>query len=63
MYELRRQFPVLNDGYELLTLSNRTYNIYLPGGNGLVSNLPISQDGVILGSRTWSSVTNPRLNH
>ncbi|KAL9588903.1 MAG: hypothetical protein Q9203_002289 [Teloschistes exilis] len=37
MYELRRQYPVLNDGYELLTLSNRTYNIYLPGGNGLAS--------------------------
>lgn len=37
MYELRRQFPTLNDGYNLLTLSNRTYNIYLPGSQGLPS--------------------------
>ncbi|KAL8734945.1 MAG: hypothetical protein Q9181_003013 [Wetmoreana brouardii] len=37
MYELRQQFPTLNDGYNLLTLSNRTYNIYLPGSQGLAS--------------------------
>lgn len=37
MYELRRQYPTLNDGYNLLTLSNRTYNIYLPGSQGLPS--------------------------
>ncbi|KAL8725521.1 MAG: hypothetical protein Q9166_007307 [cf. Caloplaca sp. 2 TL-2023] len=37
MYELRRQFPTLNDGYNLITLSNRTYDIYLPGSKGLAS--------------------------
>lgn len=37
MYELRRQFPTLNDGYNLLTLSNRTYDIYLPGSQGIAS--------------------------
>ncbi|KAL9004469.1 MAG: hypothetical protein Q9188_002722, partial [Gyalolechia gomerana] len=41
MFELRRQFPALNDGYNLLTLSNRTYNIYLPGSEGLASTLGI----------------------
>ncbi|KAI4117714.1 MAG: hypothetical protein LQ345_002108 [Seirophora villosa] len=37
MYELRRQFPTLNDGYNLLTLSSRTYDIYLPGSKGIPS--------------------------
>ncbi|KAL8775629.1 MAG: hypothetical protein Q9209_000125 [Squamulea sp. 1 TL-2023] len=37
MYEMRRQFPTLNDGYNLITLSNQTYNIYLPGSEGLPS--------------------------
>lgn len=37
MFELRRQYPILNDGYNLLTLSARTYNIYLPGSEGLPS--------------------------
>ena len=37
MYELRRQFPTLNDGFNLLTLSNMTYNLYLPGSQGLAS--------------------------
>ena len=37
MYELRRQYPTLNDGYNLITLSNRTYNIFLPGSQGLAS--------------------------
>lgn len=37
MYELRRHFPTLNDGYHLLTLSNQTYNIYLPGSQGIPS--------------------------
>ena len=37
MYELRRQFPTLNDGYSLETLSVRSYNIYLPGSQGLPS--------------------------
>ena len=34
MWELRRQFPVLNDGWNLTALSSRTYDIYLPGSNG-----------------------------
>jgi alpha-1,3-glucan synthase len=37
MYELRRQFPTLNDGYNLTSLSSRTYNIYLPGSDGFPS--------------------------
>ncbi|KAL9609251.1 MAG: hypothetical protein Q9167_005970 [Letrouitia subvulpina] len=37
MFELRRQYPTLNDGYNLLTLSNRTYDIFLPGSQGLPS--------------------------
>ncbi|KAL8812634.1 MAG: hypothetical protein Q9200_000893 [Gallowayella weberi] len=37
MYELRRQYPTLNDGYNLITLSNQTYNIYLPGSEGIPS--------------------------
>ena len=37
MYELRRQFPTLNDGYNLETLSSRIYNIYLPGSQGIPS--------------------------
>ncbi|TAQ86379.1 hypothetical protein B7494_g5306 [Chlorociboria aeruginascens] len=37
MYELRRIYPVLNDGYELTTLSSQTYNIYLPGSDNIPS--------------------------
>lgn len=37
MYELRRQFPTLNDGYHLETLSSRIYNIYLRGSQGIPS--------------------------
>lgn len=37
MYELRRQYPTLNDGFNLTTLSNQTYDIYLPGSGGLPS--------------------------
>lgn len=31
MFELRREFPVLNDGYYLESLSNKTTDVYLPG--------------------------------
>lgn len=34
MFEMRRNYPVLNDGYYLQQLSNKTYDIYLPGSNG-----------------------------
>ena len=37
MFELRRQYPTLNDGFNLTTLSTRIYNIYLPGSGGLPS--------------------------
>jgi alpha-1,3-glucan synthase len=34
MYHLRRNYPVLNDGYFLQSLSKQTHNIMLPGSNG-----------------------------
>lgn len=34
MFEARENYPVLNDGYYLQQLSNKTYDIYLPGSNG-----------------------------
>jgi alpha-1,3-glucan synthase len=37
MFELRRQYPVLNDGYNLTTLSKKTYDIYLRGSRGIPS--------------------------
>ncbi|KAI9745457.1 MAG: hypothetical protein M1818_000991 [Claussenomyces sp. TS43310] len=34
MYELRTIYPVLNDGFNLTSLSKQTYNIFLPGSGG-----------------------------
>ncbi|KAE8155104.1 hypothetical protein BDV25DRAFT_169289 [Aspergillus avenaceus] len=34
MYQMREQFPVLNDGYSIQKLSNRTEDVYYPGSNG-----------------------------
>ena len=34
MFEMRENYPALNDGYYLQQLSNHTHNIYLPGSNG-----------------------------
>ena len=34
MYQMRQQYPVLNDGWLVQKLSNRTRDIYLPGSNG-----------------------------
>ncbi|KAL1968942.1 hypothetical protein VTN77DRAFT_776 [Rasamsonia byssochlamydoides] len=34
MFEIRQNYPVLNDGYYFGQLSNKTYDIYLPGSNG-----------------------------
>lgn len=34
MFEMRQNYPVLNDGYYLQQLSNMTYDIYLPGSKG-----------------------------
>ncbi|RMZ91848.1 hypothetical protein DV736_g892, partial [Chaetothyriales sp. CBS 134916] len=36
-FELRQQYPVLNDGFNLTTLSTRIYDIYLPGSQGMPS--------------------------
>ena len=37
MYELRQQYPTLNDGYKLQTLSTQTRNVFLPGSAGMPS--------------------------
>jgi alpha-1,3-glucan synthase len=37
MYELRKQYPVLNDGYNLEALSSQTVDLYLDGSNGTAS--------------------------
>jgi alpha-1,3-glucan synthase len=34
MYQMRKNYPVLNDGWFLQQLSNQTHDIYLPGSNG-----------------------------
>ena len=34
MFEMRQNYPVLNDGYYLQQLSNNTYDIYLPNSGG-----------------------------
>lgn len=41
MYELRRQYPVLNDGYMLKTLSNQTNDVYLPGSANVPSTFGV----------------------
>lgn len=35
MFEMRQNYPILNDGYFLQQLSNKTHDIYLPGSNGV----------------------------
>lgn len=37
MFELRRTFPTLNDGYQLETLSNQTQDAYFKGSDGTPS--------------------------
>lgn len=37
MFDLREQYPILNDGYNLTTLSTRIYDIFLPGSVGTPS--------------------------
>lgn len=37
MYQLREQFPVLNDGYTLLNMSKQTWNVTYPGSNETVT--------------------------
>ena len=33
MFEMRKTYPVLQDGFHVQQLSNHTYNVYLPGSN------------------------------
>lgn len=35
MYQMRLDFPALNDGWWIQLLSNQTHNVYLPGSNGV----------------------------
>ncbi|KAJ5907643.1 hypothetical protein N7495_000325 [Penicillium taxi] len=35
MYQMRQDFPALNDGWWVQQLSNQTHNIYYPGSNGI----------------------------
>ncbi|PYH89079.1 alpha-1,3-glucan synthase [Aspergillus ellipticus CBS 707.79] len=37
MYQMRSQFPVLNDGYTLQRLSNMTEDVYYPGSDGVAT--------------------------
>lgn len=37
MFELRRNYPTLNDGYQLQTLSNQTEDTYFQGSDGVPS--------------------------
>ncbi|QDS68915.1 hypothetical protein FKW77_008195 [Venturia effusa] len=39
MYDLRRNYPVLNDGYFLQALSNQTHQVFLPGSNGTATEV------------------------
>lgn len=41
MYQLREEYPTLNDGFTLRTLSSQTYNLFLPGSAGLPSPMGI----------------------
>jgi alpha-1,3-glucan synthase len=39
MYQTRQNYPVLNDGYLLQSLSNQTHDIFLPGSNNTPTEL------------------------
>jgi len=41
MYRLRREYPVLNDGYLLQQLSNNTHLTFLPGSNGTATEVGV----------------------
>jgi alpha-1,3-glucan synthase len=41
MYRLRREYPVLNDGYFLQQLSNNTHFTFLPGSNGTATEIGV----------------------
>ncbi|KAK3698923.1 hypothetical protein LTR37_016710 [Vermiconidia calcicola] len=54
MFEMREDYPVLNDGYYLQQLSNHTHDIYLPGSNGTATETGIWS---VLRS-SWAGVQN-----
>ncbi|CAL5869705.1 uncharacterized protein PFLUO_LOCUS3935 [Penicillium psychrofluorescens] len=35
MYQMRQDYPALNDGWWMQLLSNQTHNVYFPGSNGI----------------------------
>jgi alpha-1,3-glucan synthase len=39
MYQMRKNYPVLNDGWLLKQLSNQTHNIQLPASNGTATEI------------------------
>ena len=41
MYQMRKDYPVLNDGWLLKQLSNQTQDIYLPASNGTATEIGI----------------------
>ncbi|KAI9835518.1 MAG: hypothetical protein M1819_001969 [Sarea resinae] len=41
MYELRKVYPVLNDGYTLQELSKQTHNLTQPGSQGTITELGV----------------------
>jgi alpha-1,3-glucan synthase len=41
MYQMRKNYPALNDGYLLQQLSNQTHEIFLPASNGTATEIGI----------------------
>ena len=41
MHSLREQYPVLNDGFKLLRLSNKTHQVFAPGSYGVATETGI----------------------
>ena len=41
MYQMRKNYPVLNDGWLLQQLSNQTHEIFLPASNGTATEIGI----------------------
>jgi alpha-1,3-glucan synthase len=41
MHTLREQYPVLNDGFKLLRLSNKTHQVFAPGSYGVATETGI----------------------
>ena len=41
MYQMRKNYPVLNDGWLLQQLSNQTHDVFLPASNGTATEIGI----------------------